>query len=98
MRKRHTAAFKAQLVRELLREEKSINHLAAEHGLHPNQLYRWRDQALEGLPSLFADTSAQQVAAQQQAHEAEVQKLYAEIGRLTTELGWLKKKVGHLAD
>ena len=98
MRKRHTAAFKAQLVRELLREEKSINQLAAEHGLHPNQLYRWRDQALEGLPSLFADTSAQQVAAQQHAHEAEVQKLYAEIGRLTTELGWLKKKVGHLVD
>lgn len=98
MRKRHTAGFKAQLVRELLREDKSISQLAGEYGLHPNQLYRWRDQALAGLPSLFADTSAQQAAAQQQAHEAEVHQLYAEIGRLTTELAWLKKKVGHLVD
>lgn len=58
-RKRYTPQFKAQLVQQMLREEKSVAQLAAEHGIHPNQLYQWRDhQALQVLPSLFSDHSA----------------------------------------
>lgn len=37
-RKRFTPQFKAQLVQQMLREEKSVAQLAAEHGIHPNQL------------------------------------------------------------
>jgi putative transposase len=33
MRKRYSAAFKAQVVIELLKEEKTVNQLAAEHGV-----------------------------------------------------------------
>lgn len=93
MRKTYTAAFKAQIVQEVLKEEKTVAQLAAEHHLHPNQIYRWRDIALAGLPSLFADQTAQVQAAQAAAHEQEVQALYAEIGKLTTQLTWLKKKL-----
>ena len=57
MKKSYSPAFKVQIVRDLLKEEKSANQLAAEHGLHPNQLYRWREIALAGLPSLFAHDS-----------------------------------------
>ena len=46
MKTSYSPAFKAQIVRDLLKEEKPINQLAAEHGLHPNQLYRWREIAL----------------------------------------------------
>ena len=57
--KRHfTAEFKAKLVQQMLREEQTINQLAAEHSLHPNQLYRWREIALAGLPSLFSGQAA----------------------------------------
>lgn len=79
------------MVRELLKEEKSVSQLAAAHGLHPNQLYRWRDIALAGLPSLFVDQAAHLQAAKDAAHEQQLQDLYAEIGKLTTQLTWLKK-------
>lgn len=93
MKKSYSSAFKAQIVRELLKEEKSVNQLAAEHGLHPNQLYRWREIALAGLPSLFARDTAQEQAAKEAAHAQQLQELYAEIGKLTTHLTWLKKKL-----
>ena len=54
-RKTYSASFKAEVVREILRETRSISQIAAQHGIHPNQLYLWRDQALAGLPGLFND-------------------------------------------
>ncbi len=93
MRRQHTSEFKAQLVLAMLKEEKAVSQLAAEHGIHPNQLYRWREDALAGLPGLFANQPARQLAELQTAHAEQVQQLYAEIGRLTTELSWLKKKL-----
>jgi transposase-like protein len=93
--KRHfTPEFKAHLVQQILREELSINQLAAAHDLHPNQLYRWRDIALAGLPSMFSSQVAQEQAVREAAHAQEVQDLYAQIGRLTTQLRWLEKKAG----
>ena len=53
MRKRYTPTFKAQVVRDLLKEEKTLARLAAEHGIHPGQLIKWRSTALQGMPSLF---------------------------------------------
>jgi transposase-like protein len=93
MRKHYTPEFKSKLVLALLKEEQSASQIAAAHGVHPTMLYRWRDAALAGLPSLFSDQAAQQHAALQTAHELQTQQLYAEIGRLTTELTWLKKKL-----
>ena len=91
-RKTYSASFKAEVVREILRETRSISQIAAQHGIHPNQLYLWRDQALAGLPNLFTDQAARTLADEQAAHAAQLDALYAEIGRLTTELTWLKKK------
>ena len=93
MRKHFTATQKAQVVVELLKEEKTVSQISSEYGVHPNQLYRWKAQALEGLPSLFEkDNKAEK--AQQAAHEQKLQELYAEIGKLSTQLAWLKKKSG----
>src|SRR4051795_10335184 len=90
--------FKAKLVQQMLREEQTINQLAAEHGIHPNQLYRWREIALTGLPSLFSGQAAQDQVALQAAHERQVHDLYAQIGKLTTQLAWLEKKAGRRAE
>jgi putative transposase len=97
--KRHfTAEFKAKIARQMLVEEQTINQLAAEHGIHPNQLYRWREIALAGLPSLFSGPAAQDQAARQAAHEQQVHDLYAQIGKLTTQLAWWGKKAGRRAE
>jgi transposase len=92
MRKHYSATFKAEAVKELLREEKTINQLAAELGVHPSQLKDWKKIALQGLPELFSREG--KVGEQAKAHEAQVNELYSEIGRLTTQVSWLKKKSG----
>jgi transposase-like protein len=91
MRKRYTSVFKAEVVQEILKEEKTIAQIAAQHGVHPNQLSKWKATALKGLPSLFSDEE-KAVEAVKAAYEQQLNELYAEIGRLTTELAWLKKK------
>ena len=90
---RYTAKKKAQIVLEILKEERSIAQIASEYGIHPNQLYKWKAQALEGLSTLFEDEHKTEKALRA-AHEKELNELYAEIGRLTSQLNWLKKKSG----
>ena len=53
MRKHYTAAFKARVVQELLKEEKTLAQIATEYEVHPTQLKQWRAVALEGLPGLL---------------------------------------------
>ena len=91
-RKQYSADFKAKVVKEMLREEKTVGQLAAEYGVHSNMLYRWRDQAVAGLPGLFSDQAAQELAQKEAAWQQEREDLYAEIGRLTTQLSWVEKK------
>lgn len=90
MSKQYTAAFKARVVQELLREEKTLVQIASEYEVHPTQLKNWRAIALEGLASLFdkQDSTADLKA----GYEQHLTELYAEIGKLTTQLSWLKKK------
>ena len=73
MRKQYTAAFKAKVVQELLKEEKTFAQIATEHEVHPTQLKNWRAVALEGLPGLFEkqDTTAVLKA----AHDQQVTEL-----------------------
>ena len=91
MRKHQSPEFKAQVVQELLKEQKTVSQLAAEYGVHPNQLYRWRAVALAGLPSLFSGRTIEEQAAKDAAHAQEVHELYAQIGELSAQLAWLKK-------
>jgi transposase-like protein len=98
MRNSYSPEFKAKVVREVLREDKTLSQVAAAHGLHPNLVSQWRDQALAGMAGLFSRAKETDWAAKEAAHEQEKQDLYAEIGRLTTQLSWLKKKAGKLID
>ena len=93
MRKQYSATFKAEMVREILKEEKTLSQLASESGVHPTQLKEWKKIALTGLPELF-NHKGQAVDKLAQQHEQQLEALYAEIGRLTTQVNWLKKKSG----
>ena len=92
-RKHHSAAFKAQVVQEVLKEDRTIAQIASQYGLHPNQISQWKAAALNGLPTLFERVNAE-LASERAAHEQKTHELYAEIGRLTTQVTWLKKKSG----
>jgi transposase-like protein len=91
-KKQYTAEFKAQVVKEILKEEKTVSQLSSEYGIHSSQLYKWRDQVLIGLPNLFHEQAENNLREKEAEWQNEREALYAEIGRLTTEKTWLEKK------
>ena len=93
MRKHYSSTFKAQIVQEVLRGERTIAQIASAHGVHPNLIGQWKSTALERFPSLFEKDNADRIA-ERLAHEKQLRELYEEIGRLTTQVGYLKKKSG----
>jgi putative transposase len=92
-RRHFTASQKAAIVLEVLKEEKTIAQIASENNIHPNQIYKWKTQALENFAGLFEEDRKGEKA-QAAAHEKQVTELYTEIGKLSTQLNWLKKKSG----
>ena len=97
MRKHHSPTFKAQVVTEVLKEEKTITQLASEHGVHPVQISQWKAAMLKGLPTLF-EKNGKAETERQAAHEREVEMLYQEIGRLQAQVSWMKKKAGRILE
>src|SRR5437868_4760372 len=96
MNRQHTAHFKAQVVHELLKEEKTVAQIAAEYEVHPTQLRRWKAIVVEGLPSLFEEK--EKVVTMKNEYEERLNLLSGDIGRLTTQLSWLEKKCGFKAE
>lgn len=93
MEKRRTykAEEKANIVLQLLREERTISQIAAETGIHPTVLTRWKAEAIDNLPSLFT-RGASETEKMRKQYEAEKEELTRQIGQLTIEVNWLKKK------
>jgi transposase-like protein len=91
-RKQHSPQFKARVVIEAIRGEKTLSQLGSQFKLHPIQIAKWRRLALEQMPELFVDGRTRKGP----GAETDSDALYQEIGRLKVELDWLKKKVGML--
>jgi putative transposase len=49
-RKQYSAEFKAKVALEAIKGIKTINELASQHEVHPNQITQWKKQTLEELP------------------------------------------------
>ena len=93
-RKKHTAAFKAQVALATVKGDKTVNELAGQFGIHPTLIHGWKKQLLQGAEGVFANGVRPAGAADAEAAQAE---LFEQIGRLKMELEWLKKKVGPIA-
>ncbi len=79
---RHSTTFKAQVVLEMFKEERTVSQIAAAHQTHPGLWHRWKRQALDHFPQLF--TESDNLKQQAQAHDQEVTELFVQIGKLTT--------------
>ena len=81
-RKKHGAAYKAKVALAAVRGDRTVAELASAFGVHPNQIYHWKKQLLDGAASVFEGGGA---AVEGPASEAQVDLLYRQIGQLKVE-------------
>ena len=89
-RRRHSAEFKAKVALAAIKGDKTLNELAKDFEVLPNQIITWKKQLLEGATGVFSSGSERKSA----DDEAEKANLFQQIGQLKVELDWLKKKCG----
>jgi transposase len=53
MKKQHASEFKARVVPEALKEERTYAQIASDFGVHPTRISQWKAAYLESPPSLF---------------------------------------------
>jgi transposase len=90
-RKQHNAGFKAKVALAAVRGDRTIAELANEFGVHPNQIYNWKKQLLDGASSVFEGGGS---AVEGTASKAQVDLLYRQIGQLKVENDFLARKLG----
>lgn len=86
----HTPDFKLKVAIEAAKSDKTINQIASEYAVAPNQIVEWKKLLLSEGASLFQGKRSTRPA---EAHE-DVLYLQQQVGKLTVQIDWLKKKQG----
>ncbi len=82
---RFSGDLKARVALEVLGGDMTVQEIAARHKVHPNQVSRWKCQAIAGLGEVFS-VKRENASSQR---DSEVHELYARIGQLTVERDFL---------
>ena len=83
-RRNHSAAFKAKVALDALRDGQTVAEVAQRHDVHPNQVTDWRRQLLEQAADVFGGASAPTEP------PVDLKELHAKIGQLTLENDFLE--------
>lgn len=92
-RTQYSTQFKFKVAMEAMKEQATINEIASQYKVHPNQVRNWKNQLLAEGPAVFERKKGQH----QSGQESQEAELYEQIGRLKMELEWLKKKSNQIS-
>ncbi len=86
-RNRYSAAFKAKVAVEAIREEMTLAELSKKYGVHPNMISAWKRDAIANMAQALSKKGTDAG----RASEAEIDKLHAKIGQLVVERDFLRR-------
>ena len=87
-RRQHSADLKAKVAISAIHGVSTVQEIASRYEIHPTLVAKWKKEALDGLPEIFARGPDKSKREEQRLCE----QLYEQIGRLKVENDWLKKK------
>lgn len=88
-RRKFTAAFKAKVAIEAIKERSSLAELATRFEIHQNQISKWKQDFLSTAEDAFTNSKTKKAA----EPEIDLKDLYAKIGQLEMERDFLKKSL-----
>jgi len=91
-RRKFTAEFKAKVVLETLKNQKTLAQLSQQYEVNVITISKWKADFLENMSSIFDRKGS----SSPEEESPEVEKLYAQIGQLKVENDFLKKSAKRL--
>ena len=85
-RRNFSDKFKAAVLLEALRGDKTVQQITAQRQLHPTQVSTWKRQALDWMAGVFSDK-----VKKAENNDGEFKDLHAKIGQLAVENDFLSQ-------